>query len=256
MDGFDPVAQNAAAQPARWSIMSDMVDLTAERDRLRFLTRATEVLLSSLDYDKTLQNFSDLAVPALGDWCAVDMLDEHDQLARAAVSHTDAAKVKLAHELWKTHPPKPTDLSGVFHVLRTGEPEMLSEIPESMIDAATQDPAHRQLLRDLGLRSYVVYPLRAHDKVVGALTLVYAESGRRYSQESLELIADFARVASLGVENARLFRAEREAKLRAEALVRAVEKQTLDVKATLLELRAAKEAAERRVAELEGTGRR
>ena len=54
-------------------------------------------------------------------------------------------------------------------------------------------------------------PLSAHGRVLGAITLVSAESGRRYGPADLALAVELARRAALAVDNARLFRDLQEA---------------------------------------------
>jgi signal transduction histidine kinase len=48
-------------------------------------------------------------------------------------------------------------------------------------------------------------PLIAHGRIVGALTFVGAESGRRYAAEDLALAEELAARAAIAVENARLY---------------------------------------------------
>lgn len=232
--------------------------LTTEAGRLRLLARVAETLLASLDYSKTLQHLSDLAVPLLADWCAVDMVTDDGRYARLAVTHTDPDKVRLAHELWARRPPKPSDTTGLPNVVRTGEPETMSDIPDSMLTSTIDDPEELRVVRGLGLRSYICVPLRSKGKVLGALSLVHAESGRRYGAEHLSIATEFARLAAVAVENAQLFRKmesalerEREARAQAETLTREVMAQSREVESLLLKMRSEKDAAERRVAELE-----
>ena len=85
-------------------------DVTAERDadeRRAFLLRAVDELSSSLDYEATLAAVARLAVPALADWCAVDIVDG-DQLKRLATAHVDPGKVASVAELARRYPPNPT----------------------------------------------------------------------------------------------------------------------------------------------------
>ena len=191
--------------------------LETEADRQAFLARAGRTLLSSLDYRETLQKLADLAVPALGDWCAVDMVREDGSYARLAVTHSDPAKVKLAHELWDLYPPKPSDPTGLANVLRTGVAELVGEIPTGLLETLAQSPEHLRIIQGLGLKSYMVLPLAAKDAVLGALTLVQAESGRSYREDELPFVAEFARLAAIAVDNARLFEGQRAARARAEA---------------------------------------
>ncbi len=190
------------------------LDTEAQRDA--FLAKAGRTLLSSLDYRETLQRLADLAVPALGDWCAVDMVRDDGTFARLAVTHSDPTKVAIAHQIWDQYPPSVSDPIGFPNVIRTGIAELVSEIPEGMLEALARDPAHLALITSLSIKSFVVLPLRAQGTVLGALTLVHAESGRRYTQEALPFAEEFARLASIAVDNARLFEGQIAARARAE----------------------------------------
>jgi PAS domain S-box-containing protein len=160
-------------------IAHDITERKKNEEKQRFLTEASVSLSSSLDYRTTLASMARLAVPYLADWCVVDILEENGSLGRLAVTH---------------------------QVLRTGRPELVAEISESLLDGVIRDAEHREILRRLGLKSYIIVPLVARGRALGAITLVSAESGRRYGQAELELAEDLARRAALAVDNARLYR--------------------------------------------------
>lgn len=145
------------------------------------------------------------------------MVREDGTFARLAVARSEPAKVRLAHELWDRYPPDPTDRSGLANVLRTGVAELVAEIPSGLLEAGARDPAHLEIIHSLGLKSYMVLPLGAKDTVLGALTLVQAESGRSYREDELPFVAEFARLAAIAVDNARLFEGQNAARARAEA---------------------------------------
>jgi len=183
-------------------------DVTAERDadeRRRFLLRAVDELSSSLNYEATLAAVARLAVPALADWCAVDIVDGH-QLKRLATAHVDPAKVASVAELARRYPPNPSSPNGVHEIIRTGKAQLMSEIPRELLTAAAVDEEHLRLIEQLELRSYVGVPLSVGGKVLGALTFVMAESHRVYGEEDLAFAREVADRAALAIENARLFR--------------------------------------------------
>lgn len=60
-------------------------------------------------------------------------------------------------------------------------------------------------------------PLSSKERVLGALTLVHAESGRHFTSDDLPFVQEFARLAAIAVDNARLFESESAARARAEA---------------------------------------
>ena len=186
-------------------VARDVTDRKKTEDTLSLLAEAGAELSSSLDYRATLSRVARLAVPALSDWCAVDILDEAGSVERLEVAHQDPQKVELAHVLQEGYPPDPDAPYGVHQVLRTGEPQIMSEVDPELLERAARDEEHRETLRQLGLSSYMVVPLIARGRTLGAISLISAESGRRYGKEDLRLAEDIARRAALAVDNSRLY---------------------------------------------------
>ncbi|MGB7922881.1 MAG: ATP-binding protein [Pyrinomonadaceae bacterium] len=173
--------------------------------RSAFLAEASAVLASSLDYEPTLASVASLVVPHIADWCVIDMIEGDGKVRRVAAAHVDPAKMALTRELQERYPPLPGHPRGVMQVLRSGEPELYAELPDELLTASTHDAEHASMLRELGLKSVIVVPLTARGKMIGAITLVYGESGRTYDADDLSLAQDLARRAALAVDNARLY---------------------------------------------------
>jgi len=188
------------------SATEDITERKRVEEAQRFLAEAGESLSSSLDYRATLARVARLAVPYLADWCVVDILEEDGSLDRLAVAHQDPDKVVLAQELHERFPPDPEAERGIPQVLRTGRSELVPEIPESFLEEAVRDAEYREILRELGLKSYMIVPLVARGRALGAISFVSAESGWRYGQTDLDLAEELARRAGLAVDNARLYR--------------------------------------------------
>lgn len=172
---------------------------------LRFLAEASKLLAKLQDVPSTLQKIAGLAVPHFADWCAVDLLEPDGSLRRVAVAHVDPSKVELAHELHRRHPPDPTAERGAWQVLRSGTAELLTEIPDSLLQASVRDPEILTLIRHLGLRSYIGVPLQVRGQSIGAITFIAAESGQRYGPGDLRLAEDLAQRAGIAIENAQLY---------------------------------------------------
>jgi len=164
-----------------------------------------------VDYGSTLQKVAGLAVPHFADWCAVDMVEAGGSLRRLAVAHSDPSKVKLAQALYERYPPDPDSPHGLPQVLRTGESDMMANIPDELIVQGAKDEEHLRILRELGLKSYVCVPLRGRGRLLGVISFVTAESGRRYTQADLAFAEALARRASVAIENAQLYAELREA---------------------------------------------
>src|SRR5215210_7556872 len=188
------------------NVAHDITERKRREEAQRFLAQVGATLSSSLDYRATLASVARLAVPRLADWCAIDIVEEDGLLERLAVEHEDPQKVQLAHELNERYPPNPEAPQGVMRVVRSGQPEFYPDITDEMIVAAARDAEHLRLMRELGFVSLIFVPLVARGRTLGVVTLVSAESGRRYREADLELAEELARHAALAVDNARLYR--------------------------------------------------
>jgi signal transduction histidine kinase len=174
------------------------------------------VLASSLEYEATFRSVARLAVESIADWCIV-YVPENGGVRRLAVAARDREKERLAREIERRYPP--THGHPAIQVIESGEPVLLTEIPDSHLEAVARDHAHMELLRALGLRSLIYAPLQGRGGVIGAIALGAAESGRRYGPDDLGFAQELAGRAALAMENAGLFR-ESQRKAREEAALR------------------------------------
>jgi PAS domain S-box-containing protein len=182
--------------------------LQAEREaRLRadFLARAGAILDSSLDFEETLANVANIAIPEIADWCAVSILDESGGMREVATAHVDPAQRDVARELSARFPPDPDSPTGTLAVARSGETLFVREITDEMLVAGIPDPDHLALVRRLGLRSVIIAPMTAGGRTSGTLTLASAESGRLFEPADVQLAEELARRAGVAIENSRLY---------------------------------------------------
>ena len=184
---------------------TDMHDQKGTEEAQRFLVEAGAALAGSLDYRKTLAAVARLAVPRIADWARVDVV-EGGRLRTLAVAHVDPRKVELALELGRRYPESPDAPQGPPNVLRTGESELVTEISDERLEELATDDLHLGLVRELGFQSYMCVPLVTRGEMLGVISFVAAESGRRYGPDDLALAEDLARRAGTAVENAQLYR--------------------------------------------------
>src|SRR5690606_32954219 len=165
-----------------------------------------ELLSSTLDYEGTLRTLAELAVPEVADWCSVDLLEAEGVLRRVAVQHTDPDRIELAHALAERFPEERDRDNVLWQVIDRGEPALFEDIADDRLEEMIAEPDRRALVRQLGLRSAVVVPLSGRNGSLGAMTLVQAESGRRFGEQDMRLIEELGRHAGLAIDNARLHR--------------------------------------------------
>lgn len=200
-----PLLDEGGAIEATITIIEDVTEQKRSEVQSAFLARVSGALSSSLDYEQTLRNVAQMAVPDIVDWCAVDLLDEDGSRNTVAVAHVDPTRLSLAEELRNCVPDQLDPEQGLGLVLRTGEALLYPEIPDEMLAAVAIDERHLELLRAVGFRSVLVVPMRLGDRVLGALTLVSAESARVLDSFDLELAEQMAARAAVAIENSRLY---------------------------------------------------
>jgi PAS domain S-box-containing protein len=205
-----PIRDEHGNAIAAVTIIEDVTSEKLAELREGFLARATETLMSSIDYQETLRNVAWLAVPEVADWCVVDLIDEAGARQQVVVAHRDPKKIELAERLRRYDPDVPEPDTGLARVLRTGVGELYEEINDEMLVAGARDEEHLTLLREVGFRSAIVVPLRARGRTLGVLTLVTAESLRRFGSADKEFAEQLADRAAIAVDNARLATARRE----------------------------------------------
>jgi serine phosphatase RsbU (regulator of sigma subunit) len=145
-----------------------------------------------------------LAVPEIADWCAVELVDERGARQQIVVAHRDPAKLALAERLRRFEPQELRPDRGVGRVLHTGASELYQDISDEVLAQAAVSEEHLTLLRSVGFRSVVLAPLKALGRTFGVMTLVNAESMRRFDDEDREFAEQVAASAAVAVENARL----------------------------------------------------
>ncbi len=201
-----PAEDPESPLPMVINVFQDITALKQEEIRVQFLAKAGEALGQTLDYEGTLAQIAQLAVPSFADWAAVDVLGADGTIRRLATAHADPAKLAWAEELEGRYPTKPDDPTGPARVIRTGEPEFYASVPEDLLEAFRVDEEMARILDELHLTSWIVVPLQARGRTLGALTFVHAESERHYSETDLRFARDVATRAALALDNARLYR--------------------------------------------------
>lgn len=185
---------------------TDVDQRRSTEEHLRFLARANELFASSLEYESTLTNLTQAAVPSLADWCAVDMASAGDKpYERLAVAHVDPAKVDLAWDLYRRFPPDPIH-DPIAETIRTGRSQLVRDVPDELLREITVSEEHYRITRELGLVSWMIVALPGRRGPLGAVTFVSAGSRRLFTELDLAHAEEFARQAAVAIENARLYR--------------------------------------------------
>ena len=186
-----PIVDRAGTVTAGVVTFTDITDQRADRENQRFLVEAGQILGGSLDYETAIRRLAERAVPAIADWCAVDLLDGDGSRRTLAAAHVDPTQAHLVEALTGEYPAG----HGV-----------VPDIHLATTPAQVHDARHAELVRDLRVRSILAVPLRIGDRELGTLTLGSSVSERQFRPHDLVFANDLAARVSAAIQNSRLYR--------------------------------------------------
>ena len=185
---------------------TDITGRKRSEERSHFLAEASNRLAASMDYRTTLDAVARLAVPAICDILAIDLLDEHGHVDRAALSLASYTDHDRQRAVLQRYVPHVNDRHGPALAIRTGRSELVPAVSAALLESFSDAADRQQGLLSLGLLSYLTVPLTARSRRLGALSIATtAASGRRLGADDLLLAEDLARRIALAIDNATLF---------------------------------------------------
>src|SRR5204862_3373202 len=146
---------------------------------LGFLAQASGLLAASLDYERTLSEVARLAVPGVADWCAIDILQRDGTTRQVTSVHPDPDAEALLLELRRRYRAEKQGSEGTGHVIATGQPELARDVTGQV--AIDLDAGEVETYRRMSPRSYMIVPLVARGRTIGALTLLSLREGVHYT---------------------------------------------------------------------------
>jgi PAS domain S-box-containing protein len=198
--------RNSEGEVIAASKISHDVSVRKRAERvLRLFSDSGAVLSVLSDEASMLSRLARLSVPLFADWCVVSVVDPHGRIKTLGQAHADPHKQRLLDEILSRYPLNWNSPSIAVNVIRTGQPELISDVPSAVLDAAAHDEAHRQLIDQLGPRSLVMVPIILRGKSIGVIAFASAESGRRYHLDDLAVAVELTRRAATAIDNSRLY---------------------------------------------------
>jgi PAS domain S-box-containing protein len=182
-------------------IARDITERKRAEDRQRLVAEAGRVLASGPDEETAVREVAALAVPAMADWCVIELRDADGRIVPAAAAH-GGNKTRLLEELRRRYLGTPDASRDLARIVRTARPELYQHL-DMPAGLDTRDAPHLELLRSVGFESAAVLPLLSRGEWLGAMTLAVTRR-RRYSWDDLNVFEQLADRLALALDNARL----------------------------------------------------
>ena len=193
--------------------LRDVGERVKSEERQKLLATAGWVLAASLDVESTMATIAELPVPLLGDWSLLELLTPDGAMRRAAATHLDPHRhedtIALVSRVAEPLELEPAPVSGA-RASRESEAQRITDVA-AWLNANFHDAASRARAESLGASAILLVPLRAGGRAIGALHLVRTRPGAGHSLEEQQVADQFAGLAALALENARLYQQARSA---------------------------------------------
>ncbi len=172
------------------------------RDRFEFLSLLNDALTPS-DPREAVRNAASVAVPRLGDWCAVALVDDRDEHeVHIEVAHRDPDLVHHVRDFVSRVPVDPAERGVLADVIRTGSTQFVPVVEESMLAALNDD--RRDFVVGLGPRSAIIVPVRGPGRNRGAVVVANSSTRRSFTPDDVILVHALADRLGVALENRRL----------------------------------------------------
>src|SRR4051812_23975776 len=168
----------------------------------RFLHRAGTMLAGTLDFEATLERVVQLIVPEIADWCGLYVVSEDGPPREVTSVHPDPEIEALLMDIRRRRR-RGEGGSETLEAMRTGRSVLAPDIRST--PAPDVAPEEQALVDRLAPRSYIIVPLVARGRALGAMTLLSTREGRHYTEEDLRFAETVASRFALVLDNARLY---------------------------------------------------
>jgi PAS domain S-box-containing protein len=188
----------------------DITDRKRSEEAMAFLASTTTTLAALTDHKSALQEAVRITVPFLADWCVVYAVSEYGTISHQAFAHSDPEKEQRLATMLANNPLDWNSPTATVRALRTGKPQLMEELTETVLDTIAQNEEQREIMRELEPRSVISVPLRIRDRILGVMSFVACAS-RNYTEADLKFAENIADRTATAIDNAQLYQAVKDA---------------------------------------------
>jgi len=173
------------------------------RDKIQFLSEASKILSSTLDYNVTLVSVAKLVVEGIADFCIIDIA-EGEKMERVVVRTSRKSDQRLANKMFNFQP-DPKNKFAIYDAANTGSSILIEKVTKKWLKTISRIQEEQEIVEKLELKSFIFTPLISRGKIIGVLTVGSSRQGFSYTVDDVLFVDELAGRAALAVDNSRLF---------------------------------------------------
>jgi serine phosphatase RsbU (regulator of sigma subunit)/ketosteroid isomerase-like protein len=200
-----PVAAIALTLVVVAAVIASLAVVQVRRYKRRFqlLDEIAHVVDDGGSLEETLDALTEILIPELGDFCAIDLIED-DRVRRAAARVSGPNAAENQARLAARPPALQAQMASEAGEGRV-EPRFFEYVDDDVLREVAADEEDLEFLLGLRIRSGVTVELRARGRATGMLTIGVGHSGRRLSGSDVRFASVIAGRVALALDNAGLF---------------------------------------------------
>lgn len=182
------------------------------QDNIIFLSEASKILSTSLDYRKNFRRLAELTITQFADLCSIDMKTPDGSVKQLIVAHKTPRKLRWVQSVKKRNAlQKLLQSKELLAPLRTGKSQLYSFAENQNVVRTTLPKENTEFLHQVPNTSIIVVPLIVQHQPIGIMQFVSTNPQHIYSTSEVQIAEELASRASLAIENTRLYHNAQEA---------------------------------------------
>ncbi|GCE31558.1 sensor histidine kinase [Dictyobacter alpinus] len=181
------------------------LQLAKTLEQVGFIASSSKLLVASMDYQEVLVHVIKNAIPAIADWCRIDLHSTEAGIQPLRISYPDTL-LKTQELNFKLEDPATVTIPAVIASIREEKtPALYTHLNDKDLQELTYDPTEQSLLRALHAESAIVMPLTVQGQIEGTITFVASRERGSYTMGDLNIVEELASRVATAIERARIY---------------------------------------------------
>lgn len=191
-------------------IHSDVTENRGLVVRQRFLGNLASILLETLDFEKTIQHFTQAVIPYFCDACYIDLYQDGEMVCILS-KHKDPEIEKVLTKVHRNFLKKKSSTMPTYVVLEKGTPHLEEETSLEYAKSLCDENIKFEDLKFCRIQSFIGIPIKIRGETIGVISFFLGGDSRHFDRKDLDLAIEVGWLVSLAIDNAKLYQEAKQA---------------------------------------------
>jgi PAS domain S-box-containing protein len=192
-------------------VVRDISQRKRAEKRQNLLDEVSFIVATSIEQEVNIDQIMKLIVPAAADYCRIVLVDENNKIKEKVVAHADPKQIPLVEKLYANFGDWNSGGYQAEKIIKLGKAEFIPTVDGEMLRKIDSDAEMLPILKRLHPVSYIGVPLKARNKILGAIIFLSVKKTRLFSNDDFQFAKELGNRIALALDNAWLYQEAQEA---------------------------------------------